>query len=534
MRRPAGDPATPRPSRPSAARLAPPSKWLTLTAACFGLMMLYVDLFIVNVALPAIGQDLQAPASLTSWTIAGYALMIGVLPMGAGRLADLWGQRRVYLAGLALFTVASLACGLAPSIALLIACRVAQGVGAAIMTPSTLAIVTRAFPPAQRGLAIGIYSSVSGIGLVAGPVLGGLLVQLDSWRWVFFVNVPLGILAIGLTTLAVPEARDETVAAVDWLGLALLSAGLFGLLFALTHLTERGSQPVALASALLSGAALVAFVWVEQHVAWPLVDLALLRRRPFVMACLSFFLFAAALFGSQPYWSLFMQNYWGFSPLAGGLAFLPSTALIAALTPVAGVLGQRAGTRLRLVAASGICALGLSFLYVCVYVTWSGAASSYTAGLLPALVLRGVGIPLVAACTSLAVMNAVPVEKAGLAAGTLGMARNVGTAAGVALLGAAFAAHVDAVIAPPQAALAPLDLAALRVAAAQFIAAGDGAGRTLAEAAILGGFARLALLCALLCGAAMGAALLSRDRREDSLPIQAAAVAASVSRPADG
>src|SRR5262249_12480718 len=150
------------------------AKWLALLAACFGLFMLYVDLFIVNVALPAIGRDFQAPVATVAWTVTGYVLMIGVLPLGIGRLGDIWGHRAVYLAGLVVFLLASLACGLAPNITVLIICRVVQGVGAAVMTPGTLAIVTRAFPPEERGLALGIYGGISSLGLVAGPLLGGL------------------------------------------------------------------------------------------------------------------------------------------------------------------------------------------------------------------------------------------------------------------------------------------------------------------------------------------------------------------------
>src|ERR1700726_724974 len=183
-----------------------PSRWLTLIAACFGLIMLYIDLFIVNVALPAIGHDFHAPLGTVSWTISGYVLMIGVLPMGMGRLGDLWGQRRVYLAGLAIFGIASVACGLAPNITALIVFRVIQGIGAAIMTPGTLAIIIRAFPPRQHGLAIGIYGGISGLGLIAGPVLGGLLVQAESWRWIFLVNVPLGVVALVMALLYIPES----------------------------------------------------------------------------------------------------------------------------------------------------------------------------------------------------------------------------------------------------------------------------------------------------------------------------------------
>ena len=187
-----------------------PSKWLTLIAACFGLLMLYIDLFIVNVALPTIVHDFRAPLGTVSWTISGYVLMIGVLPMGIGRLGDLWGQRAVYLAGLALFSIASLLCGLAPDITALIVFRVLQGIGAAIMTPGTLAIIMRAFPPRQHGLAIGLYGGISGLGLIAGPVLGGLLVQGESWRWNFLVNVPLGVAALVMALLFVPQSRRES------------------------------------------------------------------------------------------------------------------------------------------------------------------------------------------------------------------------------------------------------------------------------------------------------------------------------------
>src|SRR5450631_1758586 len=196
-----------------------PSKWLTLLAACFGLLMLYIDLFIVNVALPTIGQDFHAPLSTVSWTISGYALMIGVLPMGIGRLGDPKGQRAVYLAGLIIFSIASLACGLAPNITALIVFRVIQGIGAAIMTPGTLTIIIRAFPLSERGLAIGIYGGISGLGLIAGPVLGGLLVQGESWRWIFFINIPLGVIALAMTVLFVPVDREAVDAVlVDWPG----------------------------------------------------------------------------------------------------------------------------------------------------------------------------------------------------------------------------------------------------------------------------------------------------------------------------
>lgn len=479
-----------------------PSKWLTLLAACFGLLMLYIDLFIVNVALPTIGQDFHAPLSTVSWTISGYALMIGVLPMGIGRLGDLKGQRAVYLAGLLLFCIASLACGLAPNITALIVFRVIQGVGAAVMTPGTLAIIIRAFPLDQRGLAIGIYGGISGLGLIAGPVLGGLLVQGESWRWIFFVNIPLGIIALAMTILFVPESREEASVPMDWPGLLLLSFGLLCLLFGFTRAGDQGwINSEVIGSCLLGIILLVLFVLREKRVRWPLVDLALFRNRPFVVGCLSFFLFSAALFGSQPYWSLFMQNTWGFSPLQGGLGFLPATGLIVILTPLSGILAQRVKARLDVLLVGGLVLNGLSFLYV---VLTMNTQSTYTDGLLPAFLVRGLAIPIVSSCVTLAVMSAVSTKQSGLASGTLGMARNIGTAFGVALLSQVYLFHINATI--------PASLIANRVAADQFIVAGKGISHLVIEGIVFQGFRLIALTCFILCVVAVILVFFMRTR----------------------
>lgn len=483
------------------------ARWLALIAACFGLAMLNIDLFIVNVALPAIARDFHATLGDVSWTISGYVVMIGVLPMGFGRLSDLLGQRRVYLAGLALFTLASLACGLAPTLPLLIACRLAQGIGAAVMTPSTLAIVTRAFPPSERGLALGIYGGVSSLGLVAGPLLGGILVNGGVWRWVFFINVPLGVMGLLLTALYVAEARDEQAPpTLDWAGLATLSVGLLALMLACTTVETSGwgASAVLMALGLLL---LVAFVVVERRVRWPLVNLALFRNRAFVLGSLSFFLFSAALFGSQPYWSLFMQNTLGFSPLAGGLAFLPATGLIAMLTPASGLIAQWARMRLRLVTVVGALTTGLSFVYVAATL---GPHSTYAATLLPAFLTRGVGIPLFSTCATLLIMNAAPDSMSGLASGTLSMARNIGTAFGVALFGSVYLSATSATL-PTQLAGIPTSRAsAIQRAAEQFVAHAPGSSPQVVAAvthAVDVGFAQQALVAALLCGLAAVAAL---------------------------
>jgi len=490
------------------------SKWLTLVAACFGLLMLYIDLFIVNVALPTIGKDFQAPLSTVSWAISGYVLMIGVLPMGIGRLGDLWGHRTVYLAGLILFSGASLACGLSPTITLLIVFRVIQGIGAAVMTPGTLSIIIRAFPPSEHGLAIGIYGGISGLGLIAGPVLGGLLVQGGSWRWIFFVNIPFGVIALLMTVLFVPkEHKEEDALPVDWPGLLLLSGGLLCLLFGFTQASANGwTNRVVLASCLMGIVLLVLFIVTEQRVRWPLIDLALFRNIPFVMGCLSFFFFSAAIFGSQPYWSLFMQNTWRFSPLQGGLAFLPATGLIVLLTPLTGILAQRARTRLDIFLIVGLLLNGVSFLFVTVTLSLQ---STYSSALLPAFLLRGLAIPIFMSSTTLAVMSAVPTKLSGLASGTIGMARNIGTAFGVAVLSQVYLFHIQTAI--------PESLTASRAAAEQFINAGKGVDYLLIEGSIVQGFRFTALACLLLCSSAMVLIIFMRtqaSKKRIASPIQ--------------
>ena len=489
---------------------ATPSKWLTLIAACLGLGMLMVDMFVVNVALPAIGRDLQATLSAIAWIVSGYVLVIGVLPVAMGRLGDIFGRRRIYLAGLVTFILASIACGMAYSIATLVVFRVLQGVGAATMMPGTLAIITQAFPPQQRGLAIGIWGGVSGLGLIAGPLLGGLLVSGDSWRWIFFVNVPMGAVALALTLLFVPESRDESVPrTVDWPGLVLLSGAVFLLLFGVTQAQTAGwTSPRLLTYFGASSAALIAFVVIERRTHAPLVDLTLFRNGTFVMACLCSLLFSAAVFGSQPYISLFMQNYWGFSPLQGGLAFLPATVLVALMMPVSGLLGQQLGPRLRLAIIAGSLAVVASALYLLRLDT----SSTYANGFLPSFLLRGLGIGTVITTTSFAVMSAVPVGKSGLASGMLTMARQVGTALGIAVFGTVYLRHVHEELPQQLSALSHTQVAQLTTAAAHFQPIGAGEIQRIAQTVIVSGFVRTALAAAILCGLAAVAAGFIRHR----------------------
>jgi DHA2 family methylenomycin A resistance protein-like MFS transporter len=508
------------PSKPPAA------KWLTLGAVSLGLGMLMIDTFVVNVALPSIARDLDASLAAAEWTVSGYVLVLAVLPLAMGRLGDIFGRKLVYLLGLGVFVAASAACGLARSIEELAALRVLQGAGAAVMMPLTLSILTNAFPPAQRGLAIGLWGGISGLGLIGGPILGGVIVEGLDWRWIFLVNVPIGAAGLVMGARFIRESRDTGAPrTIDWPGLVLLTGGLTAIMLALTEANQLGWDDRRIVAGLAGGPALLGlFCIVELRRSDPLVDIRLFRNRTFTVACLSAFLFSAAVFGSQPFTSLFMQNYLGLSALQGGLAFVPATALVALLTPFSGVIGQRMGHHLRLLLAGGAVAVAFSF----VYLLWITPESHYVDGLLPAFLLRGLGIGLVMSASSLAVMSAIPLSRSGLASGTLTMCRQAGTAVGVALMGAVFLHHVRTDLPGRLDGASAEEAGAIQTAAQHFIASGQGATLTASQDAIVEGFILLAVAGLLISAAAAVAAAFVRHRMLDETPVAAVARAAPI------
>ncbi len=510
----------------------PSNKWLVLIAACIGLGMLMIDTFIVNVAFPSIGRDLNASLGAAQWTVSGYVLATGVLPIASGRLGDIFGRRRIYLAGLVVFIAASLACGLAQNIEQLIAFRVLQGIGGATMMPGTLSIIMQAFPAHQRGLAIGIWGGVSGLGLIAGPILGGLLVQGDEWRWIFFVNIPVGAVALLLALLYVPESRDESAPrTIDWGGIGSLSAGLFALMFALTRGNDEGwASPIVLGCVAAGVILLAGFVIIERRVRYPLIDLTLFRNPTFVVASLSAGLFSAAVFGSQPFTSLYWQNFMDYSPLRGGFAFLPATIIVAALMPVSGILGQKLGHHLRYIIIGGSLSVALSF----VYLLQLDAGSGYADGFLPALLLRGLGIGLVMSASSYAVVSSLPQAKSGLASGTLTMARNIGTSMGVALFGAIYLTSVGSSLDENvPISVPPAQEQRVEAAASNFVPSGEGELRAASEQSIVDGFVTVAAWGAVVAALATVSALFIRIRRPvvEEARAPAGAVAAVIPRP---
>jgi EmrB/QacA subfamily drug resistance transporter len=411
-------------------------RWWTLAAMCFALFMVMLDNTVVNVALPSIQRDLGASLAGLEWTVNAYMLAFGVLLVTGGRLGDLYGRRRTFLIGVVLFAASSAFIGLSQSEAWLVAGRALQGIGAALMMPATLSIITNAFPPEERGKAIGTWAGVSALALAIGPVVGGFLVENVSWQSIFFINLPVAVGAIAVTLFATHESRDETVVPkVDIAGIATITAGLTALTLALVEANDWGwGSPRIIGLFALAVGGLVAFASVERRTEVPMVDFGFFGARTFLGANVIAFIVSFAMLGMFFFISLYMQNVLRFSPLEAGLRFLPTTLMVVVIAPIAGRLSDRIGARPLITA--GMLLVAISLLWQSFLTTDSGFGF-----LLPGFVLMGIGISLVMAPMSTAAMNAVDQSKAGVASGILSMNRMVGGTLGVAVLGAFIGHH---------------------------------------------------------------------------------------------
>jgi EmrB/QacA subfamily drug resistance transporter len=413
-------------------------RWWTLGAVSFGLFMIMLDNTVVNVALPSIQRDLGVGLSELQWIVTGYALTFAALMLTGGKLADHYGRRLIFVVGLVIFTLASLGCGLAESGDVLIAARVVQGVGAALMNPATLSIISATFPPEQRGTAIGIWAGVSALALAIGPMVGGLLTDRLDWSWIFFVNVPVGILAVAVSFLVIEESRDMSEERrLDLPGQLAGGVGLFALTYALIEANTYGwTSGRIMASFAVAAVALVAFVSLERVQRVPMLDLELFRNGTFAGANAVVLLVALAMFGVFFFVSLYMQNILGYSAVQAGAAFLPMTILIILIAPLAGRTSDRVGSRWLMTA--GMVLVGLQLLYF----SRLGVEETFW-GLLPGLVTGGVGMALVMTPSAAAAVRSVPVDKAGVGSAVLNACRQVGGSLGIALIGAIMAAQID-------------------------------------------------------------------------------------------
>jgi EmrB/QacA subfamily drug resistance transporter len=406
-------------------------KWWTLGALSFALFMIMLDNTIVNVALPAIKSDLGIGTSELEWVVTAYALTFAVLLLTGGKLGDLYGRRLIFTIGLVIFTASSLACGLSSSASELIGARAVQGVGSALMMPATLSIITATFAARERGMAIGIWAGVSAMALAIGPLLGGVITENISWNWIFFVNVPIGILGVIAAIVVVPESKDTShEQRLDPLGLVTSGIGLLALVYALIEGHNFGWTSARIVGLFLVAAlGLAAFVFVESRQRLPLLDLTLFRNGTFTGANIVAILVTLAMFGIFVFFPIYMQTFRGWSPIQSGAALLPWTILIVIFAPIAGKLSDRVGSRWLI---SG----GMMTVALCCLELSTVTVSSSFWHMLPGFVLGGLGMSFVMTPMSAAVMGAAPVDKAGVASGVLNTFRQVGVALGIAIMGA--------------------------------------------------------------------------------------------------
>jgi EmrB/QacA subfamily drug resistance transporter len=442
-------------------------KWWTLVAVSFGLFMIMLDNTVVNVALPSIRSDLGISVSELEWVVNAYALTFGVLLLTGGKLADLLGRRRMFITGLVIFTGASLWCGLAGGAGSLIAARSVQGVGAALMNPATLSIITATFPPRLRGTAIGIWAGVSALSLAIGPLVGGILTERVGWSWIFFVNIPVGVVAILAARVFVDESKDTSrEQRLDLPGLITSAVGLFALIYALIETNSHAWSSTRVVGLLaLAVVALAAFVILESRQRLPMLDLSLFRNPTFSGANATMGLVGVAMFGMFFFNSIFIQNVLGYSAIQTGASFLPMTVLIMLIAPIAGRLTDRIGPRWLM--GTGMALLAGSLL---LFGTLDEHSSFWH--ILPGLVVGGVGMAITMAPTMTAAMGSVPVDKAGVGSAVINSMRQVGGALGIAVMGTVVAAQVTVAPGVPGYALEFVDgyHRALLVGAAMLVA----------------------------------------------------------------
>jgi EmrB/QacA subfamily drug resistance transporter len=408
---------------------------LVLAICCLSLFLVGMDATIINVALPAIGRDFRAPVSGLQWTIDAYLLVIASLLMLSGSTGDRLGRRRVFQAGLAVFTLGSLACSLAPGLGWLIAFRALQAVGGSMLNPVAMSIVTNTFTePAERARAIGLWGSVFGLSIALGPVIGGALVDSVGWRGVFWVNIPVGIAAIALTAVFVPESRAGTYRKPDPVGQALVMAVLVTLTYAIIEGPGRGwsSAPITTCFAV-AAAALAAFCWHERRRPQPLVDLRFFRSLPFSGAALTAIAGMGAFAGFLFLITLYLQDVRGYRPLQAGLFLVPMALVMAASAPLAGRMIARHGTRAPLIIAGvGVTLGGVALTFL--------TATSPPWYVLASCVVLGVGMGWLNAPVTNNAVAGMPRSQAGVASGIASTSRQVGSSLGVAVAGSVLAA----------------------------------------------------------------------------------------------
>jgi EmrB/QacA subfamily drug resistance transporter len=408
---------------------------LTFLATSIALFMVSLDNLVVTTALPVIRADLHANLAQLEWTVNAYTLTFAVLLLTGAALGDRFGRKRLFTIGVAVFTAGSALAALSPNGDVLVMARAVQGLGAAIVMPLTLTILSSAVPAERRGLALGLWGGISGLAIAVGPLVGGAIVDGLDWHWIFWLNVPVGIALVPFAILALRESRGPD-AALDLPGLALVSGGLFALVWALIHGNGDGWTSAGILAAFAAAAVLLPLFLVRQARAdRPMLPLRFFRSRAFSAANGVSFLMSFGVFGAIFLLAQFFQLVQGYSPFDAGLRTLPWTGMPILVAPLAGILSDRIGSRPPLVVGMALMAAGLG---------WFAAASSPTTPyleLVPALVISGVGMSLFFAPTANLVLSSVRPEEEGLASGANNTIREVGGVFGVAILASVFSAN---------------------------------------------------------------------------------------------
>jgi len=412
-------------------------KWWTLIAVSVAIFMLLLDITVVNVALPDIQRSLHSSFQDLQWVVNAYSLTLAAFLLTAGSVSDLIGRRRVFVIGLIVFTLSSAACGLSSTPLMLNLARAVQGTGGAMMFATSLALIAQAFHGRERGTAFGVFGAVVGAAVAVGPVVGGLITSGIGWEWIFFVNVPIGVVAVYLTLTQVGESSDPEAKGVDWLGLVTFSGSLFLLVFALIEGNEKGWGSTRIVSCLVGSAVLIVlFVIFELRQTRPMLDLSLFRRPAFTGASIVAFAVSASMFSMFLYLTLYIQDVLGYDPLQAGLRFLPVTLVSFVVAPISGRLSVRVPVRLLLGTGLLLVAAGLLSM------TAVDANSGWTV-LIPGFVLAGAGVGMINPPLASTAIGVVHYSRSGMASGINNTFRQVGIATGIAGLGAVFQHEVS-------------------------------------------------------------------------------------------
>jgi EmrB/QacA subfamily drug resistance transporter len=430
-------------SEPGLTMSSGPGRW-TLLATILGSALAGIDATAVGVALPSIGRAFDVGLGALQWVVTGYTLTLAGLLLVAGSLGDRYGRRRVFVVGVAWFAVAALACGLAPNASTLIAARALQGIGGALLTPGSLSILQAAFAPDQRGRAIGAWSGLGGVATAIGPFLGGWLVQVASWRLIFFINLPIAVIVIAVAHRHVPESHDiSATGRIDVLGGLLVSAGLFGLVLGLIQAPDVGwGSPLTLVALVAGVGGLVLFAAHEHHATHPMLPLGVFRSHQFTATNIVTFVVYGALGGAMFLLPVQLQQVSGYSPTKAGTALVPVTAVMLLLSARSGALATRIGPRLQM--SAGPLVVAASFLLL----SGVGTEASYLGELLPGVLVFGLGLAIVVAPLTAVALSSAPDDHVGVASAVNNDVARTASLIAVAVLPAAAGLTGDAYLHP--------------------------------------------------------------------------------------